>query len=436
MLSPYGYLSNTVSWINMKNIRSFIQKFMSDGLARNSAIVLTGTMVANVLSYLYHLIMGRILGPSGYGELSSLLSLIYIFTVPLAVAQNVLVKFISGFKAHGEVGQAKTLLVKSTKSFIFLVVIGIPFILIAGPYISSFLHLPSTMLMILLYILLAVSLLTVAPLSMLTGYQKFVWISAVPALGVLIKLIVSLPFVSWGVQGLLLAAVVAGVIVYGVYFIPLRFLRSVRTASTHLKYRDLFGFAVPTLLAQLGITSLYSMDIILVRHFFSSHEAGLYAALAILGKIIFYASSAIPVVLFPVASERSALGSNTRKLILSAVGTVAAISTGITLAYFLFPNFIVSLLFGDAYNGTGAMLGLFGIFLGLFSIGNIITMSCLAVGRTRIWTLAAVAAIIQIVGISISHGTIGGVIYINIGVCLIYDIASAAYYLLGSYEKV
>lgn len=419
-----------------EKIRAIIQKLISDPIARNSAIVLTGTMVANFLSYLYHLIMGRILGPSGYGELSSLLSLIYIFTVPLLVAQMVLIKFMSGFKAHGEVGQTKTLFVKSTLLFIALGIIGIPVVIIAGPYLSSFLHLPSVALITLVYALFVFSLLAVPTGSVLTGYQKFVWVSAMGAIGVFIKLIISLPLVSWGVPGLMLAAVIASALVYAVYFIPLKFLLSVKSQPSHLKIRDMVGFAVPTLLTQLGITSLYSTDIILVRHFFTAPQAGLYAALAILGKVIFYASSAITVVLFPVVSERKALGTSTRKLILSAVGIVGAISACITAGYFLFPNLIVSLLFGNSYKGAGAMLGLFGIFLGLFSIANILATASLAVGNVRIWLFAAAAALIQIIGISLYHASIGGVIAIDIGVCLLYDIAAGAYYLLGSHEKI
>jgi O-antigen/teichoic acid export membrane protein len=271
---------------------------------------------------------------------------------------------------------------------------------------------------------------------MLTGYQKFVWVSVLSAAAILIKLIVSLPLVTWRVPGVMFAALIAGVIVYALYFIPLRFVMSVKGKPTELKKRDAFGFAIPVLLIQLGITSLYSTDIILVRHFFDAKSAGLYAALAILGKIIFYASSAVPAVLFPIASERAALGSKTRKLILSAVGAVAAISAVVTLVYFLVPNFIVSMLFGNAYVGAGAMLGQFGIFLGLFSVANIITYACLAVGKTRIWLISALAALLQIVGITLFHTSIGTVITINIGVSLMYVIVATGYYLKSSYEKV
>lgn len=417
-------------------IRGFIQKLLSDSLARNSAIVFAGTMTANVLSYLYHLVMGRLLGPAGYGELSSLLSLLYIFTVPLLVAQTVMVKFVSVFKARGEVGQAKSLFIKATKWFAVLSVAGVPVMLLTAPLVTSFLHLPSTLLFTMVYLLLAVSLLSMVSNSILTGYQKFIWVSVMGAVAILVKLLISIPLASWFVPGVLVAAVIAGFIMYGLYFIPLRPILSSAGKPMQLRKRDAFGFAVPTLLAQLGITSLYSTDIILVRHFFSAESAGLYAALAILGKVIFYASSAVPTVLFPIASERTALGGGTKKLIVSAVGAVALISIVITGLYFMFPDIIVGLLFGKAYTSAAGLLGRFGIFLGLFSIANIITIACLAIGKLRIWLIAAAAAIAQITGIVMFHATIEGVITINTVISFLYVMAAGGYYLIDSHEKI
>lgn len=412
---------------------SFHKLILSNTLARNSAIVFVGTMAANVLSYLYHLIMGRLLGPSGYGELSSLLSILYIFTIPLLVTQTVLVKFVSGFKAHGEVGQAKSLFIKAVKGFGVLSVVGFPVALLIAPWVTSFLHLSSSVLFVYVYLLLVISLFITAAAGMLTGYQKFVWVSVLTAGAILMKILLSVPFASLAVSGMMIATVIASAIVCALYVMPLRFLLSAKRKPTHLNKRDALGFAVPTLLVQLGITSLYSTDIILVRHFFDAQSSGLYAALAILGKIIFYASSAVPMVLFPIASERVAMGTKTKKLIVSAILAVAVISAGITALYFLFPNSIVSLLFGNAYGGVGSMLGLFGIFLSFFSVANIIAVSCLAVGKIHIWLFSVTAALAQIIGIAIFHGTIAQVIILNTAIVAVFAFASAAYYL---YEKV
>lgn len=412
---------------------SFHKLIHSDSLARSSAIVFAGTMGANVLAYLYHLVMGRLLGPGGYGELSSLLSLLYIFTVPLLVAQMVIVKFVSGFKAHGEVGQSKSLFIKSTKLFVFSGIIGLPVAFIAAPWVTSFLHLSNPLLVILLYLLLLFSLLTMGATGILTGYQKFVWVSIMGIAAILVKLVLSIPFVAWGVLGVVIASVLSAILLYGLYFIPLRFLFSVRRKPTTLTWRAALGFTGPTLLTQLGITSLYSFDIILVRHFFDAKAAGLYAALAILGKIIFYASSAVPTVLFPLASERTAKGVRTGKLVLTAAAIVALISGVITAAYFLAPRFIIGLLFGNAYTGGEELLGRFAVFLTLFSVGNLVALASLAVGKTKIWVIPVLAAVIQIIGISAFHATIAQVIQIDIGVTAFFALGSLAFYL---YEKI
>ncbi len=413
-----------------------IRKLAGNPLALNSAIVFVGSMTSNVLSYVYHLIMGRLLGPSGYGELSSLLSLLYIFTVPLLVAQTVLVKFVSGFKAHGDMGQTKTLFVKVTKLFAVSAVIGLPLVIFFSPWVTSFLYLSSGNLLIMIYVLLVFSLLTVVPGSVLTGYQKFAWVSALGAAAILTKLLLSIPLAPWGVPGVTLAAVIASAAVYALYFFPLRFVVQVKASPTKFKKRDAFGFAVPTLFTQLGIISIFSTDIILVRHFFDAHTAGLYAALAILGKIIFYASSAVSMVLFPIAAERAAARTNTRKLIASAVGAVAAISFGLTVLYFLFPDIIVRLLFGNRFSEAGALLGQFGIFISLFSVANIVSVACLAVGKLNIFFVSIFTAVAQIISIMLFHGSIGDILIINIAAAAAFAILGGGYYLLATHEKI
>lgn len=409
-------------------IKGFIQKLSSNALARNSAIVFVGSMVANVGSYVYHLLMGRLLGPAGYGELSSLLSILYIFTVPLLVGQTVLVKFVSQFKAHGEVGQTKSLFLSITKKALLISLIGIPIAWVSAPSITSFLHLPSVTLFMIVYVLFIVSLLSIVTTSMLQGYQKFLWLSILTAGSIIIKVIISVPFVRFGMIGVLAAAVVAAIIIYCLYFIPMKFVLRVKALPSKLTWQEAVGFTIPTLLCLLGITSIYSTDIILVRHFFSPKEAGLYAALAILGKIIFYASSSVAMVLFPVLSERSAKGSETKKLVSTAIIGVAAISAVLVMGYFLFPNFIVRMLFGNSYAGAGALLGEFGIFIAFFSVAYIVINACLGIGKTGIWIVPTICSIFQIVAIFFVHNAVNTVILIDIITSALLVGGSLGYY--------
>ena len=418
----------------MKNL---FKRITSHSLAKDSVIVMAGSMVANIGAYLYHLVMGRLLGPSGYGELSSLLSIFYIFTVPLNVGTIVLVKFISSMKAHGELGQVRTLFVKVTKACLVGSIVFLPVIIFASPFISSFLHIQSTILFILVYSIFVISLVTVIATSALQGYQKFLWVSMFGAGSIILKLLVSIPAVRFGVYGALCAMVGSSLVMYLLYFLPLRFIFQVKEASAlTITPREAIRYAVPSLFIILGMTSLYSTDVILVRHFFPGYEAGLYASLAVLGKIIFYASSAIAVVIFPVLSERTAKGEKGTKLIFIALAGVTAVSIAITLLYVAFPQFIIRMFFGSSYIQAAPLLGLFGIFLMLYSMGNMFTMIFMALGKVKMWFIPVLCALVQILGIIIYHSSLTSVILVNAASCLILVLSLLGYYIKQNYEKV
>src|SRR3989339_1486212 len=50
-------------------------------LIKSSTIILVGTVVASLFSYLFNMLMGRMLGPIKYGELTALMSLLAIISV-------------------------------------------------------------------------------------------------------------------------------------------------------------------------------------------------------------------------------------------------------------------------------------------------------------------------------------------------------------------
>ncbi|MBU1327483.1 oligosaccharide flippase family protein [Patescibacteria group bacterium] len=410
-------------------LKKMTARLFQHTVARDGVIVFVGVMIANVASYLFHLLMGRILGPGGYGELSSLLSIVYIFSVPLTVGQIVLVKAVSELKAREETGQVKTLFWKLTKACTITCLIALPFVIMASPIVVAFLHIQSPSLFVLAYILFVFSLLTMLIASLLQGYQKFVWFSMLGAGIIVLKLIFSIPAASSGVFGVMLATTVSAAIMYVVYFYPIRFVLKATFTPMTITRREAYAYAVPTLLAILGSTSLFSTDIILVRHFFEPIQAGLYAALAVLGKVIFYASSAVGLVFFPVLAERCAKRQKTRKLSAFGVIIVCMISFGIIVIYFMVPKIVVSLLFGRAYIDAAELLGPFGIFLSLFSVGNLLMTINLALGNTGVWVATLGCAVLQILGISLFHESIAAVLWVDIIVGLLFVTGAGGYYL-------
>jgi O-antigen/teichoic acid export membrane protein len=68
--------------------------------------------------------------------------------------------------------------------------------------------------------------------------------------------------------------------------------------------RKVTRYSSPLLISTLSTNSLIMTDVLLVKHYFDPHSAGIYASLSTLGKIIFYGTGPISSVMFPLISKR------------------------------------------------------------------------------------------------------------------------------------
>jgi O-antigen/teichoic acid export membrane protein len=395
-----------------------ISGFKSNPLAWGSAVMFAGSMVANVGSYLYHLLMGRALGPVGYGELSSLVSILYIFGVPILVLQTVLVKYFAQIKANRSVAEAKDLYIRVLKYLGVAILGGAGVFFLLSPVIANFLHLPSFRLIIWLYVTFGVTILASINGGFLLGYQMFIWLSVITGGSILLKLAISLPLAEFGVEWVMIATVISTVLSYLLGFIPVRFIFAVRREHFALTRKAAVNYSIPTFLTLFGVTSLYSTDIILVKHFFSADTAGVYAAVSLLGKIIYFASSSIVTVIYPIIVEKATRQQPVRKIVNFAVLFISGISVMLSAGYLLLPNLVTGLLFGSTYSGAVPYLGTFAVFISFFSLANLFAMVNLGIGRTSAWFYAIIAAFFQIILIYYFHNTLTEVILINSSVSL------------------
>lgn len=427
----YGRLSNIGLLIERVSMNILIKKLLSHSLARNSMIVFVGATTANIGAYLYHLIIGRILGPVGYGELSSLISLLYIFGVPTIVLQTVLIKYFSICYAKQSDGQARYLFLKITRTLLVILVPTVAFLCLFSPFISNFLHLSNSRVVIWVFLLFIFSTLSAVNGSVIQGFQMFLWLAGFSAGVAIFKLGFSIPFAYHGVEMTMIASFLIAALTYLVYLIPIRFLFKIKSEPMEITKKDLAIYSIPTFFTLLGMTALYSMDIVLAKHYLPSYEAGIYSAVAVLGKVIFYASSAIGTVLFPVLSERHAKGIDTFPIVRLSIILVSGVSLGAVLVYTFFSGTVTHLLFGSSYNQAAIYLGIFAVFIAIYSIANIIVSACLATERMNVYIFTCCAAILQISTISFFHESLIQIIYINIVIASTLLIGVGGYYVYG-----
>jgi O-antigen/teichoic acid export membrane protein len=224
---------------------------------------------------------------------------------------------------------------------------------------------------------------------------------------------------GWAVGGAVAAIALGAVFPYLLSFYPLRFLWFYKNGEKNVDWRGFIGYTVPVLVATLGLTSLYSVDIILARHFLPSLESGWYAALATMGKVVFFASGIIPTVMFPLVAERHEKKERYQGIIHQSILLVAGESLLVTFGYFIFPELMINFLYGSEYVVAAPFLGWFAVFISFYSLNNLLVNFFLSVGRVKMSWLPLVAAGLQAGLIWLFHQSINQIIRVSLGVSVL-----------------
>ena len=383
-------------------------------------------------NYLYHFLMGRMLGVALYGALESIISALYILSVPTLTMTLVIVKFVSSHKGKGEHELVQSLYSFAASKLLFYGAIVLGVLVIASPLIQSFLHLPSLSLAFLLPVSFFINLFYFLNKSILQGLSSFFKFSVLNFTEAIVKILfaVSLVYLGFRVEGAY-GAIVLSIAV--ALFVSYFYLKGVVKIGLNRKAKyvhtgDLLKFALPTFITSLALTSLFTIDVILARHFFPGVESGFYSALSILGKIVYFAVSPIVLVLFPMISEHHARGESYQRLLVLGIVFTFLISGFITLVYFLTPSFMVLTLFGDKYLAITNMLGIFAVFVALLSLAGLLANFYLSIHKTTPSYIVAAGAILQIIFIFIYHKTLSEIIWVSLIATFLLLISLLLYY--------
>jgi O-antigen/teichoic acid export membrane protein len=173
-------------------------------------------------------------------------------------------------------------------------------------------------------------------------------------------------------------------------------------------------FAVPVSVALIGQVLLNNSDIIIVNHFFEQHAAGQYAAVALIGRIVFFATWSVVTTLFPVVAQLERQGKSHRHLLGYSLGLVGVISSLILVATILQPELIMSILFGNAYLESAPLLWMYALATAFYSMANVIITYRLSAGNGGGSVFAIVAGISQVLGLCIWHESLQQVVLIQV----------------------
>lgn len=310
-------------------------------------MLLAGSGSVTAINFLYNIAVARSLGPSGFGHVSAVCTLLILISAVTLSFQIVSAKIVA---------QQESLPAKRTayrglhrRAWASGLVAGL-FLLVFRSAISAYLNLPDAVAVA----LMAVGAAFYVPLGSRRGYLQGACRFRHLALNVVAEGVVRL---GGSLLAITLGFGVTGVIAANVAAVVMAYLLAIPTPWTKVAYHPepipvAFREGLQAIGFFVGAVIINNFDIVLVKHFFAPAEAGLYAAVALVGRVIYVLSWSVVSGMFPIAA-----GSRSPKrdhgVLATSLMLVLAIGSSITLGLWLAPAWIWTTLFGARFGMAG-----------------------------------------------------------------------------------
>lgn len=387
-------------------------------LVQASSIVFVGSMLANVLNYLFSIIMGRLLPPEIFGELVSLITILLIIGIPATTLSLVLANYTAVHKAKGELKEISALIHVADRTVRIVGLISFLGMLILSPLLSKFFQIP-LLTFVFFTILVPITFFSASVSGILQGEEAFKKLSIVNVGTALIKFVFSvlLVYLGFSIFGVFCALILAGVIMY--FYGRSHIRRYVVTTNLSIKWRDVIKekreYVWFLFKATLFLAIFTNVDLLLSKHFLTSILAGEYAALSTLGKIVTYGSGVVLTVLFPlVASSHEADKGKSRKFLATALIAVGSGSLLLVAIFYLFPTQILGTVLNSSYKGVAPYLYYFGSAMGFTALSSVFIQYFLATSHKGFLIPLIILTVFETVGIMIFHANILSIVLVSL----------------------
>lgn len=408
-----------------------IRQIAKHPLISGSIVIFLGTLVANVGNFFFTIFMASHLSVSNYGILASLITLITLPGYAATALSPLINQFAGKAFAEGNIAKVNGLYRKITK-FVFLS--GFCFFLLFIVFINTigkFFAIHDTTILVLTDFAILLSLFIIVNNSFIQAKLAFNFIGFISIITSGLKLFIGIALVLLGLstKGAVSAIFLSMFIPYLLTFIPIKFIFWKETSKEKINTKDLLNYGIPAALASLALTSLISSDILLVKHFFVERIAGLYAGLSLLGRVVFFFTSPISMVMFPTIVQKYTRKESYTGVLFLSLLLVGLASIGMTVFYFLFPHFVIILFLKKAeYLSIASLLGLFAIFITVFSVLSVLVNFYLSIQKIKVVYPIFVAAISQIILIFMYHQSLAEIVYISLLISFLLLIVLLLYY--------
>jgi O-antigen/teichoic acid export membrane protein len=388
-------------------------KTLQARIVSGSVVLLSGSGLTTGINLAYNIVVARFLGPKGFGHATVVYTILTLISAVTLSFQIISAKVV----AQQESAEGKSAVYRAFHRGAWVCGILVALVLLLFQRrIAEYLNLLDPTLVA----LLAIGAAFYVPLGSRRGYIQgtygFRRLAANLVLEGAIRLAGSFALIlcGFGVQGVIAAN--AGAVAIAYLAISPRLAAQI---PNPLRFSSALREVFQAMVFFSGQVLINNCDIVLVKHFFAAREAGVYAAVAMVGRVVFAFSSAVVNSMFPlVAGTRHEERRDIRVIatsLLMVLGIGAILAFGLSIA----PAGLWTAFFGAGFEIVGKynlpyLLALYAITSIIYSLSVVmITFEMSYKIANTSWVQFAFSGLV-IVAICRFHSSLREVIFVQL----------------------
>ena len=375
-------------------------------------LFMLSVLAVNGGNYLYNLILGRLLGPEQFADAAVLITFLLVLSFVAMTFQLVTAKFSVVFENN----VFTSFISKVYKNALIVgISLGVLIIAFSNELQAVFNTSSSNMFVIFgigvpLYFMMSVNR------GVFQGKKAFKSLSITYQGEMLSRLIITLGLIFlFNIQSSVVIAI--GILIsfiFGLFPFKAKHISFKKTFIDQAQNKQIRNFFILTAFYELTQIIINNSDILLVKHYFESYEAGLYASLALIGRIVYFIAWMFVMLLLPTVVQLKKEGKETAPILFKYVGYIAAIASVIVLGCSLFPETAITLLFGKSYLAMAPLLWKYALATGMFAVSNIFAYYYLSLDKFIPVIISGVFGMLQMGLVVFFHESLEQVVHMQI----------------------
>ncbi len=394
-------------------------------------LFMLSVILVNGGNYLYNLILGRILGPAEFADAAILITFLLVLSFIAMTYQLVTAKFSVLFEGELFNGFISKIF---KNAFVIGLILG-AIIIGFSKQLQELFRTSSSEMFVVFGIGVPIYFLMSVNRGIYQGHQSYKWLSLTYQAEMLSRLLLTLGllFVLNNNSSLIIS--IGILISFGFGLVPFewRYLK-LKAPFTLSKTQSLQvkRFFLITAFYECTQIVINNSDILLVKHYFESYDAGLYASLALIGRVVYFIAWMFVMLLLPKVVQLKKEGKQTTTVLFKYVLYIVAIAFIIVFCCACFPELAIQLLFGSDYLSMAPLLWKYATATGLFAVANLFAYYYLSLDRYIPVVISGLFGLLQVALVIVFHSSLEEVVLVQIWAMTSLLVLQIGYFIIDS----